>query len=123
MGLFLGFLFFQVTALNHLGADESQFIRGAWTSPLERYMPAASVMSPLGCLVDRKLHKLTGSSTTCFRSPLPHLVTTAFHAAQASNHGLSYLSSPYQIWQEVLTFPLNKTGTSHQKLNHVSPET
>lgn len=116
MGLFLGFLFFQITALSHLGADESQFIRGAWTSPLERNMPAASVMSPLGCLVDRKQHKLTH---------LHHLlpVSSAFHAAQASNHGLSHLSSPYQIWQEVLTFPLNKTGTSHQKLNHVSPET
>lgn len=38
-----GFLFVQIMALKHLGADDSQFIHGAWTSPLERNMPAASV--------------------------------------------------------------------------------
>lgn len=111
MGLFLGFLFFQVTALNHLDADESQFIRGAWTSPLERNMPAASVMSPLGCLVDRKQHKLMQLHRLLPVSSASLSDNSAFHAVQASNYGLSHLSSPYQIWQEVLIFPLNKPGS------------
>lgn len=117
-----GFLFLQVTALNHLGADDSQFIHGAWTSPLERNMPTASVMSPLRCLVDR--HKLTQLHHLLPVSSASLSDSSAFRAVHKSPSpsSLKSLSNLARNVDPSLEQTRN-LAASHQEFNCFSPGT